>query len=271
MPKRKQASAVRPTVVVQQNNSILYLILGVLVIALGFMFFRMYSLEKKLTATTGGTTQQAPPPTTISLDKIKPLFGSGYMHFGDAKSKLLFVEVSDPSCPYCHAAGGQDPQISKQIAPTFQYVTDGGSYLPPVTEMRKLVDEGKASYVQIYAPGHGSGELGAQAFYCAYEKGKFWEVHDKLMSFDGYNLMNDTVKNDLVNLPKLADFLAGVIDPNFLSACVQSGKYAKTLQRDAQVAQSIGYQGTPHFIVNTQIYPGAVSFNDMKSVVDKAL
>ncbi len=268
---RKKPSATQSNVVNQPNNNIQYLILAVLVVALGYMFVRLMSLEKKFTALTAGTTQQAPPPTTVEIDKVKPLFAKGFMSFGDAKRKVLFVEVSDPSCPYCHAAGGADPEISKQISPNFQYVSDGGTYVPPVTEMRKLVEEGKASYVQIFAPGHGNGELGAQSLYCAYENGKFWEVHDKLMSFNGYNLLNDTVKNDLAKLPELTNFLSGVIDTSFLTSCVQSGKYAQTLQRDAQLAQSLGYQGTPHFIVNTAIFPGAYNYNDMKSEVDKSL
>jgi len=276
--KQNQPMAQPPVIYSQPNNNILYVMMGVITLFLIFMTVKMFSLEKKVASgtTTGGSgvttaAQQAPPPTTISLNKIKPLFSSGYMFFGDAKRKLLFVEVSDPSCPYCQVAGGQNPELSKQMGSNFQYNTDGGTYDPPVTEIHKLVDEGKASYVQIYAPGHGSGQLGAQALYCAYEKDKFWEVHDKLMSFDGYNLLNDTVKNDLANLPKLVDFLSGTIDANFLQSCVQSGKYAKTLERDFKLAQSIGYQGTPEFIVNTTIYPGAVSFSNMKSEVDKNL
>ena len=159
-PKKSSPVVPQPVVtspvVVKQNNTILYVILVVLVAALGFMFYKMNSLEKKLaTANTQATQQQAPPPTSVTLDKIKPLFAKGYVHFGDAKRKLLFVEVSDPSCPYCHIAAGQDPELAKQASSpqySFQYNTDGGTYDPPVTEMRKLVDEGKASYALIYAP-----------------------------------------------------------------------------------------------------------------------
>lgn len=236
----------------------------------GYFYLKVKNLEQEKANTTAAAPQQQ-APTTVTLDAVKKLFGNGYMHFGDAKRKVLFVEVSDPSCPYCHVAGGQDPSLAKDIGSTFQYNTEGGSYIPPVTEMRKLVDEGKASYVQLYAPGHGNGELGAQALYCAYDQNKFWEVHDKLMSDAGYNIMNTDVKNDVANLPKLTDFLSDVIDPSYLDNCIKSGKYAQTLKRDEQVAQSLGYQGTPHFIVNTDIFAGAQSYEAMKPIVDKLL
>lgn len=72
----------------------------------------------------------------------------------------------------------------------------GGTYVAPVPEMKRLVDEGKAAFVFIYTNGHGNGEMGTKAMYCAHEKGNFWPVHDKLMSSEGYGLLNDVVKND---------------------------------------------------------------------------
>lgn len=68
--KRQSASpqmATQAPIVVQQNNNVLYLILAVLVVALGYMFVRMISLEKKL-ATGGAGVQQE---THLSVDKLK--------------------------------------------------------------------------------------------------------------------------------------------------------------------------------------------------------
>src|SRR3989344_2295825 len=64
---RKKSSPVQPAVIVQQNNNILYLILAVLVVALGYMFVRMMSLEKKLA--TGGTAAQQ--ESYLSVEKLK--------------------------------------------------------------------------------------------------------------------------------------------------------------------------------------------------------
>jgi hypothetical protein len=91
-------------------------------------------------------------------------------------------------------------KIPEGGVPSMQLESKGGTYKAPVLEMKKLVDEGKASFVYIYYPGHGAGEMGTKSMYCAQEKGLFWQVHDLLMTDAGYKLMNETVKNDKTKL-----------------------------------------------------------------------
>lgn len=279
MPRKKTEVQNDLPVIYQQSSqpsNLLIILLIALSFFAGYLFFKVKSLEKGNTA--GSTTQQAqpqaqqPPAATVTLDSVKKLFTNDYIHFGDAKSKVLVLEITDPSCPFCHAAAGQNPELGKQMGANFQYVSDGGSYYPPVTEIRKLVDSGKASFVTFFGNGHGNGLLGMQAFYCAFEKGKFWEVHDKLMSNAGYDLLNNKVKNDKANIPQLVDFLSGVIDSNFMTDCLTSGKYEKNLTRDQQLDSAYAFQGTPHFIINTTIYGGAVNFKGgMDQEVNKLL
>lgn len=217
------------------------------------------------TTTTTGTTGTQ----TASLDQIKSLFVDGNLVFGNKDSKLLFVEFTDPSCPYCHIAAGKNPELNKSAG--FTLVADGGTYVAPVTEMKKLVDEGKAAMVIIYTNGHGNGRLGAQAMYCANEKGKFWEVHDLLMTNAGYNLINNEVKNDKANSGKLASFLASVIDSNFMNDCLSSAKYEAKITSDDSSAATYGVNGTPGFFINDRNFAGAYSWNDMKGVAEQYL
>lgn len=215
---------------------------------------------------------QQPAQPNITIDQIKKLFTEGNnIKFGDEKRKLLFVEISDPSCPFCHIASGLNGELNKQVGERFTLVKDGGSYVAPIPEMRKLVDAGKASFVTLYSPGHGNGELGTKAMYCAHEKGKFWQVHDLLMTNPGYELLNNTVKNDKANAGKLADFLKGAVDANFLKSCLESGKYDGRIASDTQLAASYGAQGTPGFYVNTKFFAGAYSWAELKADVDAAL
>jgi protein-disulfide isomerase len=223
------------------------------------------------TGTTTTTTQAAQQAVTLTQDQVKKLFTKGRIMFGDANRKLLFVEVSDPSCPFCHIAGGKDPELNKQSGGQFLLKADGGTYIAPVPEMKKLVDEGKASFLWLYAPGHGSGEMGTKAMYCAFDKGKFWQVHDLLMSNAGYNLLNNTVKNDKAQVDTLAEFLKSAMNPADLKDCITSGKYDGRLAEEYAVAQSIGYQGTPYFLVNTKQFPGAFSYEQMQADVTAAL
>lgn len=215
--------------------------------------------------------QQAPQQPAITLDQVKNAFSKSLVKFGDQNSKLVIIEVADPSCPYCAAAAGKNPELNNQIGPQFTLVADGGTYIAPVPELAKLVKEGKAAFAWIYTPGHGNGEMGTKALYCAFEKGKFWEAHDLLMSAKGYDLLNNKVKNDKTKSGDMADFLQPVFDSVTMKACLDSGKYDSRLNDDVALATTLGITGTPGFYLNTTAFRGAYSYKDMESAVKTAL
>ena len=238
--------------------------------AIGYLFNEVNSLKKGTETVVQSDQQQAPAPKKVEISQIKDLFSKDVIKFGNADSKVLFVEASDPSCPYCHIAGGLNPELNKQVGPQFTLVKDGGSYIAPVAEMKKLVDSGKASFVWLYFNGHGNGELATKALYCAYEKGKFWEAHDLLMTSEGYALINDVVKNDKTQSGKMVDFLKPASVPD-LKTCLDSGKYDDRLASDMSLATSLGVSGTPGFFVNENNFAGAYSYKDIESIVTSAL
>ena len=216
-------------------------------------------------------TAPAAPAETVTLTQIKDLFKKNVVKFGDANKKLLFVEVADPSCPYCHVAGGLNGELNKQVGDKFTLVADGGTYVAPVPEMKKLVDSGKAGFIYIYTPGHGNGEMGTKAMYCANEKGKFWDVHDLLMTNAGYELLNNTIKNDKAKSGEIAEYLKSAFDSEQMKTCLDSGKYDKRLGEDVAIASSLAVSGTPGFFVNATRFAGAYSYKDMESAVADAL
>lgn len=274
----------------QQNRSgmvqgVLVMLLVVASFAIGSLYTKVQYLEKTAGrgtpsvagAGTGGNTTgaqaqpQAPAQPTVTLETIKNVHQKAAVKFGDANRKILFVEVADPSCPYCHIAAGKNGELNTQVGDRFTLVADGGTYIAPVPEMKKLVDEGRAALAWIYTPGHGNGEMGTKALYCAFEKGKFWEVHDLLMTGKGYELLNNTVKNDKTKSGELADFLKDVFDAGQMKSCLDSGKYDARLGEDVTLASSVGISGTPGFFVNETNFAGAYSWKDMESVVTAAL
>jgi protein-disulfide isomerase len=228
------------------------------------------SVEAGTPAAQQAAAQPAAQPT-VTLDQVKALFTSKNLAFGNKESKVLFVEFSDPSCPFCHVAAGKNPSLNKQAGSQFTMVKDGGTYIPPVPEMKKLVDAGKAGFVWLYANGHGNGEMATKALYCAQEKGKFWEVHDLLMNETGYKLLNDDVKNDIAKAGTLAGFLKSAVSASEMQACLESGKYDNRITDDMAVAQQFGFRGTPSFFINQTNFAGAVSFKEMQPTVDKLL
>lgn len=244
-------------------------------IGLSFMVGVLWQKVENLSGGKGGTTTttttaQQPAQPKVDLAQIKDLFNKDLIKFGNADSKLLFVEASDPSCPYCHIAGGLNAPLNKSAGPQFTLVKDGGTYVAPVLEMKKLVEQGKASFVWLYFNGHGNGELATKALYCAYEKGKFWEAHDLMMTEKGYDFINNTVKNDMAQSGKMVDFLKSANIPD-LKACLDSGKYNDRLASDMNLASTLGVSGTPGFFVNDTNFAGAYSYKDMESVVASVL
>lgn len=216
-------------------------------------------------------TQQAQQQPTVSLNQVKDVFNKAQIKFGDVNKKLIVIEVADPSCPYCHIAAGKNPELNKQAGSRFTLVSDGGTYIAPVPELEKLMKEGKAAFAWLYTSGHGNGEMGTKALYCAFEKNKFWEVHDLLMSKEGYDLINNTVKNEASKSGEIADFLQPVFDSSVMKQCLDSGKYDTRLSEDVSLAQSIGISGTPGFYINTTPFRGAYSYTDMEPSVKSAL
>jgi protein-disulfide isomerase len=256
----------------KNSNIIQYIFVALLLVAafmLGSLYTKVQYLEAEKKNPQAAQPQAQAP--TISLDLIKSVFKKSIVKFGDSNKKLLIVEVSDPSCPYCHVATGLNPELNKQMSDKFVMVAEGGTYVAPVAEFEKLVTAGKASLAYVYYPGHGNGEMGMKSMYCAFEKNKFWEVHNKLYTKEGYELMNTTVKNDKTKSQVVVDFLASVIDPKTLKECLDSGKYDTKLTEDKALAESLGIQGTPGFYVNTTLFAGAYSYKDMEATVNKSL
>jgi hypothetical protein len=122
---------------------VLVILIVFLAFVVGVMWQKIANLEKNSgTNTVQGAQQQGVAPTQppVSLDKIKEVFAKSVINFGGDKRKVIFIEVADPSCPYCQVAGGRNSELNNQIDPTgrFKLVADGGTYLAPLTEMKKL-------------------------------------------------------------------------------------------------------------------------------------
>lgn len=256
--------------------------LMVILLVVGAYFLGVYKtktefLEKgaaNTVAAVGQPGQQAAQVAKpVEMEKVNALFADeSNMVFGKRDAKLKFVEFSDTSCPFCHVAAGKNPTLSVQMNPRFATADAGGSYVPPVLEIKKLVDEGKAALAWFYTPGHGNGELGTLALYCANEQGKFWEAHDLLMNKDGYSLVNDKVKNDRTKFGEMATFLKSAVDEKKLQSCLESKKYEARVASDPQIASGFGYGATPTFFINDKVVEGAASWTDsFKGIVDSLL
>lgn len=191
--------------------------------------------------------QTPPPPPSISESKRQELLNNQKIVIGNKDAPVNIVEIADPSCPYCSIVAGNEKFLSN---------TQFSNITPPIPEIKKLVEKGQANYVWIYFPGAGNGDVTAQVFYCANEKNKFFEVHDRLMKGEGYDISTTKLQNKVENIQVVLDYIKDIVDVNFIRECVTSDKYKQTLSEDIKLSSSIGATGTPNFFINGEFVQG---------------
>ena len=104
----------------------------------------------------------------------------------------------------------------------------------------------------------------AEASECAAEQDAFWEYHDQL--FDSQSGENQgAFSKD--NLKQFAADLG--LDTQDFDACLDSGKYASTVEGETQTVQSLGVRSTPTFLVNGRPVVGAQPFEVFQQYIEE--
>lgn len=158
---------------------------------------------------------------------------------GPKNALITIVEYSDFQCPFCARF---HPEMQK-------VVTTYGDKVRWVFRHFPLN--------QI----HPEAQKASEASECAAEQGKFWEYADKL--FENQTQLGTTVYE------KLAKDLS--LNTGKFSSCLSSGKYAEKVNNSLVEGSRYGVQGTPGSFINGQVVPGAVPFEQLKSIIDAQL
>ncbi len=190
------------------------------------------------------------PPPVPNVKDVE--FDLGVNRFkGDPSAPLTLLEMTDYQCPYC-------ARYAKQTYPQIQ---------------KEYVETGKVRYVLVDMPlaMHRLAFKAAEATHCAAEQDQYWEMHDRL--FDNQRALE----------PWSGHAEALGLDGDAFTACLESGKYAKEIRDDMQLAAKAGVRGTPGFLLArtdpdnpTKVkgitsLRGAQPFASFKAQIDKAL
>jgi protein-disulfide isomerase len=136
---------------------------------------------------------------------------------GAKSGSVMLLEFSDFQCPYC-----------KKVQPALQKL---------VKKYKAKVAFGYRHYPLAF---HQEADESAVAAECAREQGKFMEMHT--------HLYQQQSKQSLEDLKSIAKDI-GIKDLKKFNACLKDNKYRKLLERDMEVAQSVGINGTPAFVI----------------------
>ena len=160
---------------------------------------------------------------------------------GDSDAPVTMIEFSDYECPFCGRHFSDTyPQIKKDY-----------------------VDTGKVKIVFRDFPlsFHPNAQKAAEAAECAGEQGKYYEMHDKLYQ--------NQQALDVASLKAYAQQL-GLKTADF-NKCLDDGKMASEISKDASEGGSYGVQGTPAFFINGKLVSGAQPFAAFKAAIDAEL
>jgi protein-disulfide isomerase len=169
-------------------------------------------LEKQAKLAQQAAQQEpAAPKAKLKLDGVQML--------GSPDAPLTMVEFTDYQCPFCQR---------------FHTAT--------FSDLKKAyIDTGKVRFYSKDLPldFHPNAFRAAEAARCAGDQGQFWKMRDVLGSNPG--------KLAAENIDQYAQDMQ-LNMPTFRS-CMELGKYKDSIQADLKLAQTIGINGTPSFVI----------------------
>jgi len=169
----------------------------------------------------------------------KEIFEDGISYVaGNPKGDVTIVEFFDYRCPYC-----------KQMQPHMQTL---------------LKEDGKIRLILKELPVLGpESVIASRAALAALEQGKggkYMAFHDAMMGFRGQ--LSDT---EIFRMAKEAG-----LDVAKLKTDMQAPKVEAALRANLALADRLGIQGTPGFVIGDELVPGAVSLDSLRQLVKAA-
>ncbi len=167
-------------------------------------------------------------------------------HFkGSTDAPVTILEFSNFQWPYCR-----------------QYATDVGRQVE-----KQYIQTGKVRFGYLHFTILGSESvLAAQASECAADQGQFWGYHDSLFENQAGKNKGGFGKD---NLKRFASEIG--LNSIIFDECLDSNSYTSIIQEQTGYASSLGFQGTPAFLINGKPLVGAQTFEQFQKYIEEAL
>ncbi len=168
----------------------------------------------------------------------------GYL-LGNPDAPVKILEYADFECPAC--AG-------------FATITE-----PDVR--KRIIDTGLASltYYDFPLTMHPNTMPASHAAACADEQGKFWSMHDRIFeSQDEWN--GQATDSPKAFFKRYANEVG--LDIGRWEACYDAKKYERRINANLADGLRRGVGSTPSFVIGNKLYPGSMSYDQMKAIVD---
>jgi protein-disulfide isomerase len=239
-PSKRQV--MREQRVKKQRNQRLFVIIGLVGVALVFIALIAYPMIQKANTPVGEFTRITPEARQMVDGRA----------IGDKNAKVVVEVFEDFQCPACQAYTMEtEPKVLKEYAET------GKIYY--IFRNFPFIDDQAAGKESDQA---------ANAAMCAAEQSRFWDYHEML--FTNWQSENKGAFNDN-RLVAFADALG--LDMNQFNTCFKANKFKDEINSDLAKGQQMQVSGTPTIFINgVAVAPNYVpTFDQMKEAIDKAL
>ena len=187
----------------------------------------MEALERKQ-AETDNTQRKA----AISQNAKHIYNSKGDLVAGNPQGSVTMVEFFDYNCGYC-----------KRAFPDVVKMTETDAYLKLVMKEFPILGPGS-----VYA---------ARAALASRKQGKYWEFHIAMMAHEG--------RIDEATADELAKSVG--LDLARLKQDMQAPEVAEIINGNMKLAETLAIQGTPAFIIDETVIPGAVGYEALAATV----
>lgn len=154
---------------------------------------------------------------------------------GNPNGEITVVEFFDYRCGFCKRAA------------------------PAVTQLQKEDSRVRIVYKDFPILGEPS-EMAAKAALASQAQGKHQAFHEALLGSK-----TEITKEELLRVAAQVG-----LDPNRLEADMANPEWQKVIDRNRALAKELGINGTPGFIVGTELVPGALDVNGLKDLIARA-
>lgn len=154
-------------------------------------------------------------------------------YMGNAKGDVTIVEFFDYNCKYCKSVN----KVLEQLLENDKNIKVVFKELPVLGPKSQTIAEAALAVYFI-------------------DSSKFLDFHNALMSSE--NIDDQFIK-------QLAQTMS--IDPNQLDEKMKSSAVAEELNQVRELAGKIGIRGTPAFVIEDELIPGAIDINVLKQKV----
>lgn len=185
-------------------------------------------------------------PANVTITAADTAGFQGYV-LGSENAPVTIVEYADFQCPQCENFDAiQWPSVYEQLVAT-----------------------GKLRWVYRDWPIdniHSHTRLASHAAACADEQGKFWQMKQRLYSYQGSWAFGTGQMN------KFREYAKAVgADPAQWQGCMEAAKYAGRIQASFEEGARLGVNSTPTFLIGGRLYVGVQGSDAIRRTVDSMI